>query len=84
MGEYQLRKAAGAYWLLAMDQSGKEYRQPIVLNESGAQIWKKLTQGETKETIAEEFEKQFSLSKEDALTDIENFLKELRGCGIII
>ena len=84
MKEYQLRRAAGVYWLLAMNQSGKEYRRPLALNESGALIWTAIEQGKTKEVIAEEFKERFSLSKEEALADIESFLEELRVYGIVI
>ena len=84
MKEYQLRRAAGVYWLLAMNQSGKEYRKPLALNESGALIWTAIEQGKTKEVIAEEFKGRFSLSKEEALADIESFLEELRVYGIVI
>lgn len=82
MQEYQLRKAAGAYWLLAMKQNGKEYQQPLMLNESGALIVEAVTQGNSKEMIAEEFAERFSLSKEEALEDIEGFLKQLSVYGI--
>ena len=36
---YQIRKAAGVYWLLDMEQSGIEGRGCVMLNESGALIW---------------------------------------------
>ena len=32
---YQLRQAAGAYWLLDMEQ-GEQYKKPFMLNECGA------------------------------------------------
>ena len=52
---YQLRHAAGCYWLLDMEQSGKDYIGPIVLNESGAEIWNRLQAGGTIDQVAEEF-----------------------------
>ena len=42
---YQIRQAAGMYWLLDMEQSGIPYRQPVLLNETGAAFWKLLVQG---------------------------------------
>ena len=35
---YQLRYAAGIYWLLDMSQPGYPYRKPLPLNEMGAAI----------------------------------------------
>ena len=37
---YQLRCAAGKYWLLDMEQDGETYRPPLMLNESGAYIFR--------------------------------------------
>ena len=36
---YQIRQAAGMYWLLDMEQPGIPYRQPVLLNETGAAFW---------------------------------------------
>lgn len=38
--KYQLRCAAGKYWLLDMEQDGEPYRPPLMLNESGAYIFR--------------------------------------------
>ena len=50
---YQLRHAAGRYWLLDMQQEGLDYRKPVVLNECAAFIWKRNDQGEPQEQIAQ-------------------------------
>ena len=35
---YQIRHAAGQYWLLDMHQEVEDYKAPIVMNETGALI----------------------------------------------
>ena len=52
--KYQLRCAAGKYWLLDMEQDGEPYRPPLMLNESGAYIFRQYTAGNTADKIAEE------------------------------
>ena len=42
---YQLRYAAGIYWLLDMSQPGYPYRKPLPLNEMGASIWRMMEKG---------------------------------------
>ena len=43
---YQLRQAAGEYWLIRMDQQRFVYEKPIMLNEVGAMIWQQYMQGQ--------------------------------------
>lgn len=82
--KYQLRHAAGSYWLLCMEQTGKDYIQPVSLNEAGAEIWKRLQENDTIEQIAEEFHRQFQIPVTEAREDIEQFLGQLKKQGIVI
>lgn len=75
---YQLRKAAGTYWLLDMNQKGPAYTKPVPLNESGAYIWQMLEKGKQIEQIAESFAKEYEIAYEEAITDIRQFLRQLR------
>ena len=51
---YQLRRAAGRYWLLDMEQEGVPYRRPLCMNEMGAAVWELLVRGLDREGIVEE------------------------------
>lgn len=75
---YQLRKAAGTYWLIDMNQEGPAYTKPVPLNESGAYIWQMLEKGKQIEQIAESFAKEYEIAYEEAITDIRQFLRQLR------
>lgn len=74
---YQLRKAAGTYWLLDMNQKGPAYTKPVPLNESAAYIWQMLEQGKQIEQIAESFANDYEISYEEAITDIRQFIHQL-------
>ncbi len=79
---YQLRKAAGCYWLLDMWQTGKTNTKPVILNENGAIIWQRLREGENQEAIAKEFHQNYGISEQEALQDIGAFLKQLEKQGV--
>ncbi len=82
-GDYQLRYAAGCYWLITMYQKGTEaYQSPISLNEAGAQIWKLAEAGRTVPQIAAELEKEYGVSRQEAQEDVLDFLGTLRDRGM--
>lgn len=53
---YQLRQAAGAYWLLDMEQ-GEQYKKPFMLNECGAYIYRAYISGMSEDEIMQAFAK---------------------------
>lgn len=81
---YQLRAAAGQYWLLNMEQKGVPYQGPVALNAMGAEIWNRLQKGKTSATIAEELSIQYETSSEEILEDVLVFCEQLKKQGIII
>lgn len=83
ISDYQIRKAAGSYWLLYMNQTGKDSVLPIPLNESGAEIWNMLADGYTVEQIAQEFHIQYGIEQSEAMEDVQQFVAQLREQGIM-
>ena len=81
-GRYQLRKAAGLYWLLDMEQSGVERQEPIALNESGAYIWKQYESLRSERAVAEALSREFGISVQEGLTDIQQFFQQLKEQGL--
>lgn len=81
---YQIRYAAGIYWLLDMEQSGYPYKKPLPLNEMGARIWEKLEEGGDSEQISVDIAKEYGVSEVEALEDIQEFCEQLRRQGIQI
>lgn len=79
---YQLRYAAGLYWLLDMEQSGLEYKKPFCMNETGAEIWKGLSSGESVEAIAERLGAGNTVSREEITNDVLEYRKQLIALGI--
>ena len=62
---YQLRYAAGIYWLLDMSQPGYPYRKPLPLNEMGAAIWTMMEKGLDLEEISADLAAEYGISQEE-------------------
>ena len=84
MSEYQLRQAAGKYWLLHMEQKGVPYERPLKLNQAGAEMWTLLQEGKTTEQIVEYLAREYEVSAEKIIEDIKQFYHQLETYGIII
>ncbi len=76
--DYQLRYAAGMYWLLNIKQRGFKYIKPLPLNECGAHIWKMLSEGLDEAAIADIICKEYDIGMDEAMNDIKAFLSQLR------
>lgn len=82
LGDYQLREAAGFYWLIDMKQSGKEWHRPLRLNETGALLFTGLSQGHSPEELAGELAAKYELTQEEMQADVNAFLSQLAANGI--
>lgn len=80
---YQLRYAAGVYWLLDMEQRGKEFVPPVMLNSAGADIWRVWLQGEQEDSVIAMLCKKYGLSEEQARTDYKQFRDQAKEQGIL-
>ncbi len=81
---YQLRYAAGQYWLLSMEQKGIPYQPPVVLNAIGAWIWDKTQKGQGMEAIARGLAAEYEIPEKEALTDVKQFYGQLGAQGIAV
>lgn len=80
---YQLRQAAGKYWLLDMEQDGLEYVKPVMLNECAAFIWKLHNDGKTDEQIAGRLQNTYGIPAEQAREDTQQFIMRLKEQGLV-
>lgn len=80
---YQLRYAAGIYWLLDMEQPGVPYHKPVPMNETGAHIWKMHEKGMNLKEIADRVSREHGVSGDDVEKDIQLFVAQLEKDGIV-
>ncbi len=78
---FQLRHAAGVYWLLDMEQEIGEYKEPLIMNETGAEIFKLLRDGKNEDEITKILADRYSSKPEDVQRDIAGFEMHLREFG---
>lgn len=79
---YQLRYAAGQYWLLDTWQEGVPYRRPLTMNEVGADIWHMMEQGCSREQIVDALSREYQTSRDVVEQDLDQFRAQLAEFGI--
>ena len=84
MKRYQLRYAAGTYWLSDTKPEGRAVPRPFELNETAAEIWKMLENKKSAEEIAAVFCEGNEEEEKEIQKDIEGFIQELRKNNIDI
>lgn len=84
MKRYQLRYAAGTYWLSDTKPEGRAVPRPFELNETAAEIWKMLENKKSAEEIAVVFSEGNEEEEKEIQKDIEGFIQELRKNNIDI
>ena len=78
---YQVRKAAGLYWILKMDQIGQAYVEPLPVNQVGADIFGLLQEGNTSQDIARKPSLKYGAPEEVIEEDVLAFLEQLKERG---
>ena len=79
---YQLRHAAGMYWLLDTWQEGMPYKAPLTMNETGADIWNMMIKGYDRDKIVELLCEGRQIDKKEVLKDVIQFQERLEEYGI--
>ena len=79
---YQLRRAAGLYWLIDMEQPGPAYIAPVPLNEEGAKLWEQIALGASLEDICTLFCKEYEIPLAQAQEDVNDFIEQLQAKGV--
>ena len=82
-GEFILREIVGETILVPVGATALEYNGMIIINDTGAYIWKALEQNRTKEEILDRLVDTYEVSEEEAKADLEEFLDTLEKAGIL-
>lgn len=80
--KYQVRKAAGKYWLVDLDQEPWNFQKPVVMNETGYEIWQMFSNGLGIGEISEEIAANYSISIDEAKSDVKAFFDMLSDKNI--
>ena len=63
--------------------AGETYRPPLMLNESGAYIFRQYMAGNTADKIAEELATMYGGTADDMRTDVMQFIRQMELQGIL-
>ena len=77
------REIAGDTILVPVGKTVLESNGLFVLNELGAFLWDRLPQAENADALCEAVLEEYEVTREEAMADIEAFLKKLKELGII-
>lgn len=81
--DFQLREIAGEYILIPMGSSALSFSGMVSTNEVGATICDALKQDTTYDAVLERVYQEFSVDKETAKADLDEFLARLRKADML-
>lgn len=80
---FVLRPVAGQYVVIATGEASKDFYGMVKLNETGADIWKALTEECAEEEIAGRLVDKYEIEENAALTSVQNFIKKMEQAGFM-
>ena len=80
---YVLRQVADNWVVLPVGQNSVDFNGMLSLNESGVLLWKALEQGGDRETLADALLSEYEVDREQALSDVDEFIAALQRVGCI-
>jgi coenzyme PQQ synthesis protein D (PqqD) len=66
--------------VVAIDLDASTY---LSTNESGVHLWRRLAEGTTREELVIELVQAFGIEREQAETDVDHFVEELRSRNLL-
>ena len=78
-----LREVSGSFIVVAVGAASKEFKGLITLNETGAFLWEKLVNGNTKEGLVEALLNEYDAPKEVIENDVDEFIKTITNGGLV-
>lgn len=78
-----LRNVDGTYLVVAVGDASQRFNGLITLNESGALLWKRLSEGATAQQLCDVLCETFTVDAATAAADVEAFLETARTAGLL-
>ena len=80
---FTMRKLVDTWVILPYSKATVSFNGMITLNESGVLLWNMLENGCTRENMAEALTKEYEVSFDEALADVDAFIEKLDKAGCI-
>ena len=80
---FMLRKVADNNVVVAVGKATLDFNGLITLNESGTYLWSLLENDVTAEEMTSKMCSRYDVDENTARVDVDEFIKNLKGAGII-
>ena len=81
---FVLRKVADTYVVVAVGAEAKKHNVMITLNETGALLWEKLSEGTDKKGLCDAILEIYDIDEATASADVDKFLEKVTAQQLII
>ena len=82
--DFLLRDVADSVVLVPVGAATERFPGMITLNETGKLLWQALETEQTLDTLTAKLLEEYDVTREQAETDVENFLKKLTAVGAVV
>ena len=80
---YILKEIAGSFIVVAVGSAALDFNGVITLNETGAFLWKVLSEGKDEAELITAMMGEYEIDEQTAKADIAAFLKKLSDEGLL-
>lgn len=80
--DFVLRKVADSYVVVPVSSLTLDFNGVINLNETGAFLFEQLQSGIEKDELISKMLEEYDVSKEKAITDVEDFINKLKDADV--
>lgn len=82
--DFTIQKVGGSWIAVAVGETSKTFHGMVRLNETGAFLWKKMTEADrTVDELVDALLAEYEVDRETATCDVENLVNRFRESGIL-
>lgn len=81
---FVLRKVADTYVVVAIGAEAKKHNVMITLNETGALLWEKLSEGADEDSLVKAILEVYDIDEATAKADVNKFIEKIKVEDLII
>ena len=78
-----LREVAGTFVIISVGDESLDFKGVITINEVGADIWRGIEEGKTKEEIIKKILNDYNVTEDIVTDDFDDFIEQLASKNII-
>ena len=83
--DFTIQKVGASYVAVPIGEKSKEFHAMLRLNETGAFLWKQMTEKDcTEEDLTDALLAEYQVERELAARDVHRIVTQLSGNGILI